>query len=78
MCGHMTKSRDACDFCKITLKVSGELSFLTLFRIMVPGIGYDGWSLSKRIGSQGLQAQPGEEEAVSLKKWVLKEFGAAL
>lgn len=35
---------------------------------MVPGIGCDGWSLSKHTGSQGLEAQPRDEGAVSWKE----------
>lgn len=35
---------------------------------MLPGVGYDGWNLSNNIGSQGLEAQPRDEGAVSWKE----------
>ena len=61
MCGQMTKISHAMDSLKPTLKVSGDLSFLTIFDITLPGGGRNDWNSSNHLGSQGSEAQPRDD-----------------
>ena len=80
MCAQMTKISHAFDSLKLTLKVSADLSFLTIFfNIMLPGGGCNGWNSSNQLGSQRSEAQPRDDGSMYQRKTeFLKEMGELL
>ena len=79
MCDHTTKISHAFDSLKPTLKVSGDPSFLTVFYIMLPGGGCNGWNSSNHLGPQGSEAQPRDDGSMYQRKTeLLKELGELL